>query len=78
MLQLPTTLPTDFFERVQAQLRMRNVSVRDSVEEAVLAVLHRPLTSVEKWAIIDRAANNSPGVTINEDVIDRIARGGRL
>ena len=44
---------------------------------AILAVLNRPLTSAEKLAIVDQARANSPGVRLREDVLSRVARGGR-
>ncbi len=70
-------LPENFVEKVLEHARGTKVTLRDAIDEAILAVLHRPLTSQEKWAIIDQAACNSPHAKLKQEVIDRIARGGR-
>ena len=70
-------LPENFVQKVLEHARGTKLTLRDAIDEAILAVLHRPLTSEENWAIIDQAAANSPHVKLKQEVIDRIARGGR-
>ena len=47
-----------------------------SYELAIRTVLRRPLTSVEKLAIVDQARENSPGVRLREDILYGVSRGG--
>jgi hypothetical protein len=44
-----TTLPHDFVDRIVKCAHVRKCTLREELDEAILAVLHRPLTSKEQW-----------------------------
>ena len=77
-----TALPDDFVEKILQHADARHADVRqhtlrDAVNEAILQVLHRPLTLEEKWAIIDHMDTNASAATLARAVFRRVTGGGR-
>jgi hypothetical protein len=72
-----TTLPDDFVEKVLQCADASKHTLRDAVDEAILAVLHRPLTSEEKWAIIDHMGTNASAANLARAVFKRVTGAGR-
>ena len=75
--QTEVRLPEKFMERVLERLSTKCATRSEAIHEAILEVLGRPLNSEERWAIVDQAAKNCPGVKLNREIINRIAGGSR-
>ena len=72
-----TALPDDFVEKILQHADASKHTLRDAVEEAILAVLHRPLTSEEKWAIIDRTDASGSAARLARSVMKRVPGGDK-
>ncbi len=71
-----TGLPDDFIEKVLRHADASQRSLRAAVDEAILEVLHRPLTWEEKWAIIDKADTGASTAKLARAVFKRVTGSG--
>jgi hypothetical protein len=67
-----TTLPDDFFAKVEQRLDFEHRSGVDATGDAVLAVLGRPLTAEEKLAILKAAATGKLSQSSHHHVADTL------
>jgi hypothetical protein len=71
-----TALPDDLIERILQNASANKHTLRDAVDEAILSVLHRPLTPEEQWAIIDHLDANPSFANLARALLERVNRCG--
>ena len=71
-----TSLPDDFVTKILVTAQPHKQTLRDAVDDAILKQLHRPLTTEEKWAMIDHLDTDHSAANLAQAIRRQIGRDG--